>query len=106
MPLDTALASSEWRGSRRPTSGAFQRLGEPITCVSRNRRDAAKKSSRNMSSQEELVRCLRKLTEALASHDARRLSIVRQHDRLPVARADEAPVRPDQDVVDPSPSSG
>jgi hypothetical protein len=59
-----------------------------------------KKGSRNMSSLEELVRCLRKLTEALASHDACRLSIVRQHDRPPVARADEARVGPDRDVVD------
>ena len=97
MPLDAALTSSEWRGSRHPTSGAFQRHREPITFIGRDRRDAGK-GSRNMSSQEELVRCLRKLTEALASHDARRLSIVRQHDRPPVACADEAPapVKPDQ----------
>jgi hypothetical protein len=53
-----------------------------------------------MSSQEELVGCLRQLTEALASHHARRLSIVRERARPPVACADEAPVGPDQDVAD------
>jgi hypothetical protein len=59
-----------------------------------------KTGPRNMSSQEELVGCLRQLTEALASHHARRLSIVRQHDRPLVAGADEARVGPDQDGVD------
>jgi hypothetical protein len=96
MPLDTALTSSEWRGSRRPSQSHLSAATGAMP----------EKGSRNMSSQEELVRCLRKLTEALAAHDARRLSVVRQHDRLPGAPADEAPVRPDQDVVDPSSSVG
>ena len=82
--------------------------GEPITFVSRDRRDVRKTGLRNMSSQEELAGCLRQLTEALTSHHARRLSIVRHHDRPPIACADEAPipVKPDQDIVDQSPSSG
>jgi hypothetical protein len=43
----------------------------------------------DMNSQEELVGCLRQLTEALAkNHPARRLSIVRDGDKPPVACAD------------------
>jgi hypothetical protein len=41
-----------------------------------------------MSSQEELADGLRRLAEALASHHARRLSIVRDDDKPPVARLD------------------
>ena len=42
----------------------------------------------DMNSQEELAGCLRQLTEALASNNARRISIVRDGDKPPAARAD------------------
>jgi hypothetical protein len=47
-----------------------------------------------MSSQEELADGLRRLAEALASRHARRLSIVQDDDKPPVARLDcDKPVR-------------
>ena len=42
----------------------------------------------DMNSQEELVGCLRQLTEALATNHARRLSIVRDGDKPPTACVD------------------
>jgi hypothetical protein len=49
-----------------------------------------------MSSQEELARCLRQLTEALGPNRARRLSIVRDGDKSRIAGAKDGH---DQDVV-------
>ena len=42
----------------------------------------------DMNSQEELVGCLRQLTEALATNHTRRLSIVRDGDKPPAGCAD------------------
>ncbi len=58
----------------------------------------------DMNSQEELAACLRQLTEALASNNARRLSIVRDGDKPPAVCADGH--GRDQDAVTaPKPAS-
>jgi hypothetical protein len=89
MPLD-APSLHLWRVSRRLIRAAFQRHCEPINFSTAMVPTLEKRGSRNMSSQEELVDGLRQLTEALALHRARRLSIVRDDNKPLVARAPEA----------------